>query len=57
MILTQLMPVFSIGGKDYVAVTPQMAGISVRELGERAENLTHYRAEIVAALDLLFTGV
>jgi toxin CcdB len=57
MILTQLMPVFLIRGKKYVAVTPQMAGIARRELGDQIENLTEFRTEILAALDMLLTGV
>ena len=37
IILTQLMPVLPIKGKNYVAVTPQIAGIPVRELSCRVE--------------------
>lgn len=57
MAMTQLMPVFPIEGKKYVAVTPQMAAISTRELGRRVENLGRFRAEILAATDMLLTGV
>ena len=57
MIMTQIMPVFPIEGKNYVAVTPQMAAISTRELGNRVENLERFRTEIIAATDMLLTGV
>ncbi len=57
IILTQLMPVLPIKGQNYVAVTPQLAGISVRELSSKVENLSSFRTEIIAALDMLTTGV
>lgn len=56
-ILTRLMPLLEIVGMELVAVTPQMAGIAKRELGECVGNLGLARQEIIAALDLLFTGV
>lgn len=56
-ILTRLMPLFKIKGKELVAVTPQMAGIAKRDLGDRVDNLGLARQEIIAALDFLFTGV
>ena len=56
-ILTQLMPVLDIKGKEHVSVTPLMAGIAKRELGGCVGNLATARQEIIAALDLLFTGV
>lgn len=37
-------------------MTPQLAGIPVRQLGEPIATLTDRRAEIIAALDLLITG-
>ena len=55
--LTGLMPTLEIKGKPYIAVTPQMAGIPRRDLGACIGNLSHARSDIIAALDLLFTGV
>ncbi len=55
--LTRLMPLFKVKGKEVVAVTPQMAGIARRELGDLVGNLSQSRQEIVAALDFLLTGV
>lgn len=37
-------------------MTPQLAGISMRHLGEPVGNLKQHRAKILAALDLLLTG-
>jgi len=38
-------------------LTPQLAGIPVRRLGTKVADLTQHRDEIVAALDLLITGI
>lgn len=56
-ILTRLMPLFKLKGKELVAVTPQMAGIAKRDLGDCVGNLGQARQEIIAALDFLLTGV
>jgi len=52
-----LTPTFEIEGKEYVAMTPQLAGISRKELGAEVEELTAYRDNIIAALDFLVTGI
>lgn len=56
-VLTVLTPRFEVEGKDLVAMTPQLAGISRKELGPEVEQLTHQRDEIVRALDFLITGI
>jgi toxin CcdB len=55
--LAKLMPKIRVDGVDYVMLTPQLAGIPVRHLGYEVENLADNRAEIVAALDLLVSGI
>ncbi len=55
--LTRLMPFVEIQDTQHVAVIPQLAGIARRELGDRVGNLGAAREEIIAALDLLLTGV
>lgn len=55
--LTVLMPVFDIEGKPCVLLTPQLAGVSKKELGAEITNLSAQRNEIVAALDLLVAGI
>lgn len=57
IVLSQLMPVLPVQGQDYVVGTPQLAGISVRELTSKVENLSGFRTEIISALDMLITGV
>lgn len=55
--LQTLTPVLTVDGKDYVALTPQLAGIATRELGPPVADLTTARPAILAAIDLLFTGI
>jgi toxin CcdB len=57
IVLSQLMPVLPIKGQNHVVVTPQLAGISVRDLSRKVENVSGFRTEIIAALDMLITGV
>jgi toxin CcdB len=52
-----LTPRCRIDGRDYLIMTPQLAGISARELGPVVGDLVAQRPQIVAALDLLFTGI
>jgi toxin CcdB len=52
-----LTPVCTVDGKSYLMFTPQLAGISTRELGPPIADLSHERPTILAALDLLFTGI
>lgn len=54
--LSRLMPVLRLDGQEVVAHTPQLAGIARRHVGRHVGNVAHARDDIVAALDLLFTG-
>lgn len=54
--LTRLAPEFEIDGKTCVLMTPQLAGIPTKELGEPVGDLAQHRTVIIAALDLLITG-
>ena len=55
--ISRLTPLVSFGGKSWVALTPQITGIDRRLIGKSAANLTRYRAELVAALDFLISGI
>lgn len=55
--LKTLMPVCQVDGKGYVLATPMLAGIARRELGPAVTSLAGERQAIVAALDLLLTGI
>lgn len=55
--LKTLTPRFEIEGQPYVMLTPQMAGIANKQLGPMVADLAARRDEIIAALDLLITGI
>lgn len=52
-----LMPVFQIDNKSYVMLTPQLAGIERKRIGPEVVNFSGNRNQIIAALDLLLTGI
>ena len=56
-ILRTLTPVFEVDGAPYVMMTPQLAGIPRKSLGAAVADLSSKRDEIIAALDLLITGI
>ena len=53
----RLNPVFEVGGRSMSMLTPELAGVSRKALGERVANLASERASIIAALDLAITGI
>ncbi|MBB4862725.1 toxin CcdB [Pseudomonas nitritireducens] len=55
--INRLMPAVSVGDESLLLLTPQMAGIARRELGEPVGSLAHLRLEIIAAIDLLISGI
>jgi len=55
--IKSLMPTFEIEGEQCVMLTPQLAGVSGKWLGEPVANLLAHRADVIAALDLLITGI
>jgi toxin CcdB len=56
-IVGTLMPRIEVDGKEYVAVTSELAGIPRKSLGKQVADMSHRRYDIVAALDLLLTGI
>ena len=51
-----LMPVLRIEGREYIAQTPQLAGIALKDLGPKIADASAHRDVVLAALDLLFNG-
>jgi len=49
--------VFEVGGRKVAMLTPELAGVSRKMLGERIGNLSGERRSIIAALDSLITGI
>ena len=55
--LKTLTPVIAIDGEPYIAMTPQLAGIAMSDLGPRVTLVAEYRDALIGALDLLITGI
>ncbi|MBS1767507.1 MAG: CcdB family protein [Acidobacteria bacterium] len=55
--LSRLTPELKLGNERLVLMTPQLAGVRLKDLGTAVGDFTAHRAEIIAALDLLLTGV
>jgi toxin CcdB len=53
----RLNPVFEVEGRKMVLLTPELAGVSRKALGEQIANLANRRDSIIAALDLVITGI
>ncbi|NOT17152.1 MAG: CcdB family protein [Sulfuriferula sp.] len=56
-VMQTLIPLCEIENSIYAAMTPQLAGISIKQLGEKVADLSQQRDDIIAALDLLLTGI
>ncbi|WP_431065513.1 CcdB family protein [Methylotuvimicrobium sp.] len=55
--ITKLSPTLEIDGKFFIALTQQIAGIDRKYLGKQICDLSHYRSEIIAALDFMISGI
>ena len=55
--IKNLMPIFTIEGKECVLLTPQIAGIPKSRLGTVVEDLGHFRSEIIGAIDFVISGI
>ncbi len=55
--IRDLTPVVEVEGVKFLILTPQLAGIAAKELGQIVGNVSAQRDEIVAAVDFLVTGV
>jgi toxin CcdB len=53
----RLNPQFELEGRKVLMLTPELAGVSRKVLGEQVANLADERTAIIAALDLVFTGI
>ena len=55
--MARLMPVFEVGDQRLVMRTAERAGVPRKAIGARVGSLAGRRHEIVAALDVLISGV
>lgn len=53
----RLNPVFEIEGRKVFMLTPELAGVPSKAVGEQVTSLASERAAIIAALDMVFTGI
>ncbi len=56
-VVGRLMPIVKVQGVDYALIVPRLTAVAAAELRAVKDNLSAYRSDIVAALDLLFLGV
>ncbi|HSX85015.1 MAG TPA: CcdB family protein [Cellvibrio sp.] len=54
--ITTLTPKVNINGESLLLLTPQMAGVSRQLLTEEVSDLSDFRYEILAAINLLIEG-
>lgn len=57
LLAKHLNPQFKIKGVSVVMSTAELAGVPSRALGDKVQSLNSKRNEIIAAIDLLFTGI
>jgi len=55
--LRTLTPVVEVEGREYVLVTPELAGVPRKALGAPFTNIEAQRSAVMAALDLLVSGI
>jgi toxin CcdB len=55
--ITRLNPLCTIRGVEYVLVFQELAAVPLSALGAPVTSLSSRRDELVAAIDLLFTGI
>lgn len=55
--VSRLMPIFEIEGLPWVMDTALLAGVSTKSIGKRVTSLSDDRIRIIAALDVLISGI
>jgi toxin CcdB len=55
--ITLLNPTVKVAGVEYVLVFQELAAIPASALGKPIGSLASHRSALVAAIDLLFTGI
>jgi toxin CcdB len=54
---SRLTPLFTVAGRRVVMLTPELAGVPRRALGRRIASLARHADDIVAAVDVIVSGV
>ena len=53
----RLLPEVTMNGSRYVVAVPDLAAIATAQLTLPVANLEQYRYQLIAAIDLVFTGI
>jgi toxin CcdB len=53
----RLNPVLEVEGQKLAMLTPELAGVSQKVLGTKVANVAAERTAVIAALDILITGI
>ena len=56
-VVGRLLPIVKVRGVEYALIVPRLTSVPAAELRAIKDNLSAYRSDIVAALDVLFLGV
>lgn len=55
--LSRLNPTFILDGESFTAMTQDIAGVDRKQLGVKAHDLTSHRADIIATVDFVLSGI
>jgi toxin CcdB len=55
--ISKLCPIVAIQNEKYVAVTSQLAGIDRKIVGPQVADLSEYRADFIAAINVVISGL
>jgi toxin CcdB len=56
-VMTTLCPIIEIEGKEYGAITQQLASIDKKLLGAKIADLSDRRFDFISALDFIISGI
>jgi len=56
-IIAKLCPMVEIRGEKFAAISQQLAGIDRSQLGKAITNLSENRAQFIAAIDFIISGI
>jgi len=56
-IIAELCPLVEIDGEKFFAMSQQLAGIARNQLGKEITNLSESRAQFIAAIDFIISGI
>jgi toxin CcdB len=56
-VVGRLMPIVKVKGVNHALIVPRLTSVPASELRAVKDNLSAFRGDIVAALDVLFLGI